>query len=720
MATHLSVQKKTRPGVSDMVAGREDFLLRQGILKLLAIKDSDIRILTLEQCRDAVDKGLHSGGAFSATIPLVALYYGGFMELDVADPTRRGQDLFTLSKGHAVAALASIYAELGYFDRSVLKNSRSYESILNGHPGPVLPGVHIATGPMGQGFGVAQGFAIAGRTSPRFDSYCMCGDGELQEGPIWEAVMFAGQKHLDNLCLLVDQNCGQLDIANRMIFPTPDLNQVFSAFEWQVYDVDATQYEGVYGALEQFRYGPRNGKPTAIICHGSKGHGSLSDFMNKHKVTIADKLMEQELALQAEQRRDRVSEFSDFFHRVGRHSRGEQVQEALVEAARQMHLDVVRDASGELAATQVVGPVVTERVPPRDKRIRYDAAQLPKIDKSKQYAASDIVTAAMKVFARDPRVVSIDSDLASTSGLEAGIAAVDQKRALNAGVAEANMACLGEAFAALGHNTWISTFCPFFDWKVMRRTAVGHQERLEAMEASNGWLSEGHGLDLTMLATAANFETRTNGATHMGNDDIIVFDGIAQVKIIDVSCPQQMLSIMQWIMEGNRGMVYVRVMRTPSAVLYGYDFSFEFGKGWIVRQSPEDAAVIISSGRGVHEALGAAEECAKGGLNVSVVDMPSIDEEMLLQLYKSGKPLLIAEQNNGYIWQNFLKVLYRHRERAGLSDLRRVSTINTLDAGGKPRFIHSGTYEELVAVFGLEASQLASAVKKQVADLKSK
>src|SRR5437016_2774337 len=96
------------------------YRLRQGILKLLSVKDSDIRLLTLEQCRDAVDNGLHAGGAFSATIPLVALYYGGFIDCDVVNPTRRGQDLFVLSKGHAVAALASIYAELGYFDRSVL------------------------------------------------------------------------------------------------------------------------------------------------------------------------------------------------------------------------------------------------------------------------------------------------------------------------------------------------------------------------------------------------------------------------------------------------------------------------------------------------------------------------------------------------------------------------------------------------------------------------
>src|SRR2546426_4005264 len=181
MANQAAVLDRRRVAGAHRMA-KHDYLLRHGILKLLAVKDSDVRILTLEQCRDAVDKGLHAGGAFSATIPLVALFYGGFIDVDAADPTRRGQDMFTLSKGHAVAAMASIYAELGYFGPEILRNSRSYESILNGHPGPILPGVQIATGPMGQGFGVAQGFAIAGRTAPRFDSYCMSGDGELQEG----------------------------------------------------------------------------------------------------------------------------------------------------------------------------------------------------------------------------------------------------------------------------------------------------------------------------------------------------------------------------------------------------------------------------------------------------------------------------------------------------------------------------------------------------------
>jgi transketolase len=704
--TELKLARRIRPLAAD-----GEYLLRQGILKLLAIKDSDVRLLTLEQCRDAVDKSLHAGGAFSATIPLVTLYYGGFMDIDVVDPTRRGQDLFVLSKGHAVAAMASIYAEFGYFDRSVLHNSRSYESILNGHPGPLLPGVHLATGPMGQGLSVAQGFAIIGRRSPTFDCYCLCGDGELQEGPIWEAVMFAGQKHLDNLCVMVDHNQGQLDLANRMVFPMPHLEAVFSSFGWEAESVDATRFDGMYAALERFRCRrPRNGKPTAVICHTTKGHGALSEFLNKHKVTVSEALLEQEMALQLLQRGEREQEYSRFHRALDDHPDGPDLQQALLDASRTMHLEAIQSSSGDISLPASIATVRTRRVRPRIKRIRYDPALLPQLDRGKQYSAGDIVTAAMKVCARDPAVVSIDADLATTSGLEAGVATVDQGRALNVGVAEANMLGIGEAFAIHGFNTWVSTFCPFFDWKVMRRIAVGHQERLETIASERGWLAEGHGLDLTMLATAANFETRTNGATHMGNDDNTIFDALAHLKIIDAACPQQLLAIMRWIMEGNRGLVYLRVMRTPSAVIYDRDYTFVFGKASVPFDPPDAAAVIVSSGRGVHEALAAASICVARGVNVRVIDMPSIDDEMLIHLCQSKALICLAEQNNGYILQNVLKVVYRHCPDVATSALQRILAINTLDADGRPRFIHSGTYEELIAAYGLAPPLIANAI----------
>ena len=267
--------------------------------------------LCVEQCRDAVDKSLHAGGAFSATIPLVTLYHGAFMDIDVVDPTRRGQDLFVLSKGHAVAALAAIYAELGNLDASVLRNSRSYRNILNGHPGPLLPGVHLATGPMDRGS--ASRRAWRSPDARRRASTCLPDRRRRNAG--------GPDLGSRDVCRpetprqpLRDGRPQQRPARHRQ---PPGLSNAGArarlyAFDWQVHSVDATQYHGLYTALEQFRYGPRNGKPTAIICHTTKGHGALSDFLNKHKVTVPDAIIEQELALQAAEARRTCSEFPRF------------------------------------------------------------------------------------------------------------------------------------------------------------------------------------------------------------------------------------------------------------------------------------------------------------------------------------------------------------------------------------------------------------------------
>jgi transketolase len=148
----------------------------------------------------------------------------------------------------------------------------------------------------------------------------------------------------------------------------------------------------------------------------------------------------------------------------------------------------------------------------------------------------------------------------------------------------------------------------------------------------------------------------------------------------------------------------VRVMRAPSRVLYGDDFKFEFGKAWSLSQSADDSAVIVSSGRGVHEALAAAKECAALGVHVGVVDMPSIDEDVLAKLCRSDKLVVFAEQNNGFLWQNCLKAMAR---RGGDWNMGRIMAVNTLDREGKPQFIHSGTYEELLQAFSLSPAGLA-------------
>jgi transketolase len=677
-------------------------LINKGITLLLTIKDSDIRLMNLYQCRHAVDNSIHIGGASSATIPMVSLFYGGIIDINIEQPTATDQDMFVLSKGHAVATMASIYADLGYFDRSVLKNSRSVSSILNGHPGPLLPGVHVATGPMGQGMGVAQGFAIAGQRSPQFDVYTITGDGELQEGPIWETVMYTGAKRLENLCVMVDNNGGQLDITSTLHFPHKSLTETFSSFGWRVIEVDATKYHNVYGALLEFKYGERDGRPTAIICKSTKGFGGLSDYMNTHKATIANDILDQEDKLQARQRVAREKDFFRFFN---------QLSDEEYATERNIILNHAEKMGFKIEKNKVTGievSVKTKKAPVRDKKINYSPDLLPKLEVGKPYASSKVIELSMRVFAQDERVFSVDSDLASTSGLQAGVGFVDKYRALNAGVAEANMMLLGEASAILGGNAWVSTFCPFFDWKVMRRIAVGQQERLEVIAEKNGWLSEGHGLDYTMIATAADLETQSNGATHMGNDDVMLFNEVAQLKIINVSCPQQLLGVLKWIMEGNKGLIYLRILRAPSNAIYNADFNFNFGKAYYIKQSVNAQATIVSSCRGVYEALDAAKKLKDEGIEVNVLDMPSIDETAVVELYRSGKPVFIAEQNNGYLWSHFRKVLF---EQEACINIKNLVAINTATKGGL-HYIHSGTYNELAAHYELNADHLSQRILK--------
>ena len=658
---------------------------------LLQTKETQLRISMLDQGYSAVDRGIHAGGAFSALIPLVALYYGGYISYDAKQPAKEDLDVFILSKGHAIAALASVYADLGYFAASVLENSRSCDSLLNGHPGPILPGVHVSTGPLGQGIGVAQGFAMAGRG--KFDVFSLTGDGEMQEGIAWEPVLYAKHAGLENFCVMVDCNNGQLDKSDELIYPSNrTIAKQFKAFGWNVFEADARSTEGVLYALDEFKYGRRNGKPTAVMCLSQKGEGGFSNYFNQHKITLSEDVYVSERSLQKDELKRREGRLSAMYGCLGADEK-----KLLSDIARGMNI-----ALSEADVRYEPVEAVCVRAPKRDKTIKYEKDSIPSLKKGEQVVCMDVVRECMKVFARDERVVSIDSDLASTSGLMAGIGHVDKRRGINVGIAEANMMNIAEAYAVSGYNVWTSTFCPFFNWQVMRRIAVGQQERMEDIESRSGWLNEGHGLDITFLATASNLDTVTNGATHMGNDDLMVFDTVPGLRIIDVSCPQQLISVMKWIIEGNKGLVYVRIMRAGSAVLYDDDFDFQIGKGRSLTE--EGGIALISSGRGVHECLGAYDILRGEGTRVQVIDMPSFDGELSAEMLQQGKKLLFVEQNNGYLARRFYE--YAAHNKLPLPP-GQVYALNLLDESGRPRFIHSGTYQELAKQYGLDAQSIA-------------
>ncbi len=220
----------------------------------------------------------------------------------------------------------------------------------------------------------------------------------------------------------------------------------------------------------------------------------------------------------------------------------------------------------------------------------------------------------MKVFARDSRVVSIDADLASTSGLEAGVASVDQKRALNVGVAEANMMLMGEAFAALGHNTWISTFCPFFDWKVLRRIAVGQQERIEAIEAPD-WLAERGtwpGLDVPGHRRQLRDPHQRRHPHGQRRHHHLRCRRAAQDRRRLLPAAD---ALHHEVDHGGQQRTELRA-RHASPVRRFFTMPItpsNSARAPSCARRRRHAAVIISSGRGVHEALATAEECGEAG-----------------------------------------------------------------------------------------------------------
>lgn len=231
---------------------------------------SRIRMDVIEEVHSAGSG--HPGGSLSAADIVTALYFGE-MNIDPKNPQMKGRDKFVLSKGHAAPVQYAALAEKGYFPKEELTTLRKLGSRLQGHPNMhKLPGIEMSTGSLGQGFAVCVGMAIANKIdNDPGRIYTLLGDGELQEGLIWEAAMASAHYKLDNLCVIVDWNGLQIDGRNDDVMTVSPVDEKFKAFGFNVLTIDGHSFEQIFEAFKQAR--ECEGKPTAIIAKTHKGRG---------------------------------------------------------------------------------------------------------------------------------------------------------------------------------------------------------------------------------------------------------------------------------------------------------------------------------------------------------------------------------------------------------------------------------------------------------------
>ena len=245
-------------------------------------KEYRMNKLELQKVANEVRKGIitsvhaakagHPGGSLSAADIFTYLYFEE-MNVDPKDPKKADRDRFVLSKGHTAPGLYSALAQKGYFPVEDLETLRHLGSYLQGHPDMKhIPGVDMSSGSLGQGISAAVGMAIAGKMdNADYRVYTLLGDGEIQEGQVWEASMMAGFRKLDNLVVIVDNNNLQIDGAIDEVCSPYPIDKKFEAFNFHVINIDGNDFDQIDAAFKEAK--ATKGMPTAIIAHTVKGKG---------------------------------------------------------------------------------------------------------------------------------------------------------------------------------------------------------------------------------------------------------------------------------------------------------------------------------------------------------------------------------------------------------------------------------------------------------------
>lgn len=616
-------------------------------LELFRVIAKDCRWMILEMVKNA--QSGHPGGSLSSIDFLTVLY--------AAIISQTGEKI-VISNGHISPAVYSILAEMGYLDREdLVKSFRKAGSVFEGHVTRHVPGVWYGTGPLGIGASVASSMAWAEKFhGSQQKVFAVIGDGEAQEGEIYEMMNFSAKYQLDNLIVFCDHNDVQLSDSLAKIMPI-NVTGHFQAAGWEVMEINGHDYQEIWNALGKAYQ--IKGKPVLIVAKTVMGKGV--DFMEKEG-----------LAHQAT------------WH--GKAPSAEQIAQPLQtlilsEEEQKLLVDFRQQVKWKPEKPQLQWPE-TNSINPGQPKL-YVASELTDCRTAYGQALKDLAD-------HNPSIVALDADLRA-SVMTKFLAEAYPERHIECGISEQHMVSVAGGLSLVGMIPFASTFGAFMS------SRAKDQARVNDVNMTN----------VKMVATHAGLSVGEDGPTHQAIDDMGSFLGFLNTKVIEPADPNQTDRIIRYIATHN-GNFYVRMGRHKFPILtkengepfYGLDYVYQYGKTDTIRSG--HGLTVIATGAMVYEALEAWRKLNEKGKPFQLVAVSSIkqfDQNLAQSISSTGQVLTIEDHNlrSGlhsqvatFILENGLSV----KKFAGLG-------VREYQLSGKAEelYAHAGIYRENIVQY---------------------
>jgi transketolase len=603
--------------------------------------------LRIDSVRSTSEAGSgHPTTCLSAADIVAALFFAE-MRFDPKDPQHPDADRFVLSKGHGAPLLYAAWAEAGNFPREELLNLRKLTSDLEGHPTPRLPFVDVATGSLGQGLAAGIGIALnARRTDSPSRVYVLMGDGESAEGSVWEAAEVGAFQKLTNICAITDVNAlGQ----SRHTQWDHDIDAYLTrwrAFGWHAIGIDGHDMQEILNALAEAR--AVTDRPTMIVARTLKGKG-LKNIEGK-----------------------------DGWHGKAL-KKGQEMDDAIAELTAQF------------VKTNDPAPVI-----PKPTR-RKDEGPLPDFVKAMptpNYKMGDLVatreaygTALASLGGLDRRIVALDADVKNSTFSER-FEKAHPDRFYQMFIAEQVMVGASMGLASRGAIPFPSSFACF----------LGRASDFIRMAGVSD-------LGIKVAGSHAGVSIGEDGPSQMALEDLAMMRGLPNCTVL-YPCDAVSTERLMAIAAATKGPVYLRLSRPKTPVIYAPETAFSVGGSATLRQSPHDAVTVVGAGVTVFEALKAADELAKDGTRIRVIDaycVQPIDRNALINAGRATGGRIITVED--------------HYDHGGLGDAVSEAVwdqgfrVERLAVREIPR---SGTPDELLEKYGISAKAIVKAVKSLV------